>query len=531
MSTVHANSHRFTISVLPFLSAQASTRQVFLAPGELKAFAAEVILPPECVGEISISDTISSGATFQITLPNAGHRWFTPITPTGQPAPGGQVRFMELFDPGNIILIREGSGLEPVAPKFFAGYILSRRHMADAESGRSDLIVAGGGMEASVKNQIVYIDFENRESQAGLLQPAQTIAASPAARLIGAINNIVSVIREMNDPALMVRQLLTVLTTQFLAGGRYGGFPFATLFDITTGITKTTYTKAFIHALNWMSQPQFGARISYWDMLQTLATPPLYELFVSQDNNPVYIDETTALPRPNEGPVLGTVVFRKTPFLFMADAPPPGANPNPALFYVLPESKIKKPDLTKSIDDIFSGVHVGLGILDTTAGLAINPVTYTPALVEKFGQRVLPVTLEGVGFPEQGNSDESPLKSNLLLIQNLLADVFGQAPGSPMPAERALSGEIQIHYSGRAVPDRYGNTGGVTKGKILQIVPDAPNPPGRVLKMYDSLYYIDGVRTTFSPERGTVDQVLIVKWGRERSRNPKEFATVMQEVG
>ncbi len=187
-----------------------------------------------------------------------------------------------------------------------------------------------------------------------------------------------------------------------------------------------------------------------------------------------------------------SLIFRKAPW-YLLDKPPLHDD---SLVYHLSPAHIMEDHLASSLANIVTGVHVSLAILDQSTALLLNPVTYSPALLEQFGQRILPVYLTGVKL-ENDDAKKRSLKAKLQALQDALFDAFVKRP-------RHISGTLETHY----LPE-------LRKGMILRIDESAYKSKGS-LSLYDKVFYVYGVSRNYDMAHGEVRQSLQVKWGRRR---------------
>ncbi len=464
--TVHVTKPQLSIEVLPFLSSQPN-RQIRLTASERTAFRSKVVLPTNSFSSVQIRDDLDS-SSFSITIPNGAHKNFL-----GQA--GQLIRFRQLLSEGSIIRIFESNRL------LFCGYATGASLMGNPTDGGADLQISGGSLYQAIRLQTVYIDTPGRPSDNAVRQNPDRVAGSIRGSLSTSIAALVGATREFQSPSAVIKALMDWSLQNLLDLGNYGGQKYSSL--LSQSLSQQTYTSAFLHVLNFLQDARIGARINYWDLAAGFAQEPLYELF-SEYQGSVFLSEqerSIELTTP-------TLIFRKTPW-YLFNRPP--LDDNSIVTQILP-SHILGDSLSSSISNIMTGVHVSLSVLDQSTGLVINPVTYSPALLEQFGQRVLPIYLTGVKF-ENDNNKNNGLKRNLQDLQNMLFDTFIQTP-------RPVSGSIMTHY----LPE-------VRKGMILYI----QNMPTRgTLSVYDPVFYIQAVERTFQPQTGEINQTLHVKWGR-----------------
>lgn len=469
---------QFEITIYPWLSGVPG-RNYYLTSEEQAAFRSAVELPPGSWSQLEVRDDLSTPG-FSLTIPGGAYKQF-------KTQDGKLIRIDELLAEGAIVGIREKG------KRFFAGYVENPAESAAVDAPSADLTISGAGIDGAMRNQTVFIDSNARPSDANQQRSVASVAQQPAARFTSAIANFASTIQNLRSAALVISRLVDVLREQLLSGGKYGGKKFEELYLAgRDGLSMQTYTQGFVHVINWMGSVNFGATISYWDMLSTFATSPLYELFTHHGHTDVYVNSNQTL---SPGDELGNLVFRPTPWAFLEQPPD-----DPSLVFTLKPDQIKRVRFNRSLQDLASGFHVSLGdLMDVGTGTLVNPVTYLPAVLEQFGQRVYPTTLSGLQFPEQDDGTQSSLAEKLRSLQDDMARVFRY---------RNVSGSFDIAYNSR---------NGLAKGMILNIPGDAQELP-LSLRRYEGRFYCTGVTTTVRPESGTLDQSVEFKWGRKRSR-------------
>ena len=502
---VHAVRPNLRVRAYPFRSS-VPARQQWLTEAERAAFLGPVTIPLQFFDRISISETVD-GDSFRITLPRGigpGASFRTDY---------GMVRLGEALAIGALITIEEGpAGAGGGRRQLFAGRIRDFTSAFGAGSG-STATISGGGVEAAPAAQTAYIDYTAAKSENAQKQPAESIARSQQNSIAAVITNFAEAIQELKRPDDVIQKLAEVVVTRLMAGGTYGGQPFASFFDYESALTDDTYTEQMIHVINWINQASFGQTIRYWDLMASFATPPLYELFTTSNaHSSVFVDNQKEVPEepapsaiagqiPTQPPRRtpgGTLVFRKTPWAYLNRADIPES-----LLFELKSSDLIEGSLNHNEENIISGVHVNLSMFDQSVSLLLNPVDYIPITFEQFGPRVMPVELQGVKFPEGGSSTGSPFQARLQQLQGELASVFGEQ-------DRSWTATLQVHYASRR---------GLTKGKILRLQGAKSTWPDDLRGMANT-WYIRGVNTEFSAADGTVSQSIDAAWGTKEQRLP-----------
>ena len=466
---VHVTKARLVVVVYPFLSLIQS-RNSYLSSHEKQAFKNKVILLDNTFSLINIQDDLDS-PHFQLSLPNGANKniIYNELS----------IRLFVLLSEGNIIQFIENKKL------LFCGYITSRSFVGMG-SGNADLLISGGSIEEAIKLQTVYIDTAGRPSDNIVKQNPERVSNSVRGSLTTSISALIGAVREFKSPSAVIKTLINWSIQNLLSHGLYGGKKFSDILGYENTLSKETYTTNFLHVLNFLQDARIGARLNYWELATGFAQEPLYEIFTQYDDT-VFLSDTernAKLTKPS-------LVFRKTPwYIFTREA----VFDNRSIFYKLTPSKIISDNLTSSIQNIITGVHVSLSILDQSTGLLLNPVTYSPSLLERYGQRVMPVYLSGVKFENNKNKNKA-LKQNLKNLQDMLFKHFVKEP-------RLISGSLVTHYDPI-----------IRKGMILKLDTSEFHKKA-TLKLYAPTFYVQGVERRFDCESGEITQTIHVKWGK-----------------
>ncbi|WP_061232463.1 hypothetical protein [Leptospira noguchii] len=494
---IHSIKPTFRVFLLGFIPYEVTSVSKRYSYDEIVALESPIEIPSNMIARINFKDSVSGGS-FKIDLPKgARNDFFTN---------GQRIRIRELFRPGRLIVITEDDKTK------FAGRISESSHRGGVR-GESEYTVTGEGLEEAISSQILFIDFDNSKPPSNTIS-VEVAAKSPGSRLQIALQTVLNAIKETKSPTLMMQSLADSAIKHLLSNGKYGGREFFQMVDTLTGLDQEPYTIAFLHTLQWLNSQNFGNTLSIWSLMESLAKPPLYELFfhydqsvdfyISGENKSLFIPkkyESVKITSPDT--LIGTLVYRKTPFQFL-DSVSLSKDTMQGLVVEVDQSYISNFELTESTADIFSGVHVNVGIFDNIMGLMLNPVTYSPQLLAEFGQRVLSIVLDGSGFPKEVDTAAAQSTFNLKLneMQAKIFNTFGTG-------ERIFSGS----FSG-------GYFRGVSKGMIMEIV----NKDGGVqsrslngdLEIYDPRFYITGIDVTWIPGAGKADQTISVKWGKRK---------------
>lgn len=514
---------------------------------DITAFLVPVPIPMEYVESFSYSDELEKG-DFSIEIHGGMYVVFE--------HENKKIALDELLSIGHIVCFLESKFLK------FTGYILNRQRKEKAV-GQSEFTVSGSGLEGMAERQLLTIDLspeyksnEKFEGEIGLDSDFLKYLTGISKGLQTMTGNI----KEMRTPGGIIKTLFENVINLFLNKSLFGGSQLLTvqpkppstksnskaqkepeqkidltpvpdtgLIDATTGISSDSYSKNMVHSLSWISQANFGNQINYWNLMETMAPQPLYEMFFHyNEGEEFWISPDQSIPdrfRVLKGKI-GNLVFRKTPFMYLHDwyLNPPAddtetlrkeinseqSSNNQLLFYRLPEDRIVEFDLDDRLDDIFTGVKINLsGFESKKTGLLI-PVLYNPALILKYGQRVMTINLEGLSFTDKNKTDPEKLGNNYIKnLRELIYKHFGQG-------QKIVSGSMVIDF------DR-----SITKGMILQIERVERNPASKVLDRYMDEFYITGVKVSANPSSGDCSMTLTVKWGEIRTRTKTKVLTVM----
>ncbi|TGK79220.1 hypothetical protein EHQ23_19385 [Leptospira bourretii] len=480
----------FLFGFVPNIVTRLSKR---LSPGEIAAMRSPIEIPGEFIESLTYVDSIDNGS-FTLTLAKGA---------TGNiiTTYAGKVRIREVLRTGELIVVTESKKTK------FVGRIKTANHVSNV-SGEQSYVVSGGGLEDCIQSQTLFIDFD--KSGPNIVgQPAESVSNLPISKIQAALNIISEVISESKTPSGIIESLSDAAIRTLLSNGNYGGEIFWDLVEYK--FDKLSYTIGFIHTVQWINNQSFGNSLSIWSLMASIAKPPLYELFFHYDQDcSLYAGETTSpIEKKSNGfglfgsddftpdLPLARLVFRKTPFDKLEDD---FFLPYFGISSEVPESQFNSFDLSESQEDIFSGVHVNLGIQDTITGLALNPVTYNPSLLAKFGQRVMQITMDGVGMPPelQAPGAQSGNIASLLKIQEKLYETFGTG-------ERIFTGSFSGFYFR-----------GLCKGQIMRLTDDDGYSDSlhKEIKQYHPNFYVTGVRVVWRPGSGTATQETMVKWGK-----------------
>lgn len=273
------------------------------------------------------------------------------------------------------------------------------------------------------------------------------------------------------------------------------------------------YSEGFLHVLHIADSFRFGENVSFYQLLQSLVTPPLYELFFD--------------PLEGEGelgngkhytvkPDQGLLVYRKTPLDLIFDE---------SGFYRADRSVPEIQDLSAIMvetvaQDLYTSVHVGPGVLDTAAATLQFPPTHNDLLRALDGFNVMRIKLSGIGFPRDADAQAKiPLNENLKEIQELLFRSFcGGKDGQTAPLRNTV-GRASAGFDFYRVGAVYGlpavgETGASGASKAIREFWyrfRGKTPPDQ-LRDFGDFAYVAGVTDTFSLSGRKATSTLELKW-------------------
>jgi len=185
-------------------------------------------------------------------------------------------------------------------------------------------------------------------------------------------------------------------------------------------------TTALIQVFQITSQVNLGESLNFWQMLSSMLTEPFYELFLDPletvRNDRGFIESNKSY-RVYQGNA--KFVFRLTPFVQMFGSFGEWNKNTPVGFHEIELEDIKSFSLNIENNEIYSGVHVGLTILDM-ANQLIVPVKWNNVIRALTGTpRVLQVKLSGIGFePEATEAQRTQYADSLRNLRDRLYSIF-----------------------------------------------------------------------------------------------------------
>lgn len=472
-----------------------------------RAFRLPQNLPMEYVSDFYYTDT-TEGGDFEVNISKGIYASFK----TGN---GYTVYLDELLSEGHIVVFKENDYIR------FSGYIV-KRSRTDESNGESVLKITGDGLEGIVERQLLTIDISPEFRPDKKLKDATVINSSLSNYQKGiqkGFNDMTGAISSMGSPSKVISTLFKKVLENYLNWSLFGGYKIADdLIDSDTGMTEDTYSNSMIHTIPWLNQPQFGSQINYWNLMESLVTQPLYEMFFHyNEESQLYVSEDQYIPTNfSEFNNIGVLVFRKTPWdlLDVYNDINPAKIPNETLInnkylYLLNENRITSMNLDSDLNDIFSGIQVRLTSFEPKKSSQLVPPLYNPALLAKFGQRVLTVNLDGIEFQNKNKTKIEQQSNNLVKeLKEKLYATFGQGT-------KIVSGNINIDYDRK-----------INKGVILKIYRTSDSPSSKLLDRYMDSFYVSGIRVSCNPSRGEASMSLSVKWGEVRTRKKDELFPV-----
>lgn len=186
------------------------------------------------------------------------------------------------------------------------------------------------------------------------------------------------------------------------------GEPSATCFGNLAVFQTESYTEQFVSFFNYMSQISVGASPNFYQIMSSMATPPLYEFFYDPLEGDGVLDESNQYNVPSGH---SKFVFRKTPFWNLFDDKGkwiPATNEIDSVHRVSANWKSS---------DIYTGVHVGLSMFDDQGNTVVFTPKWSGLLGATHGHRPLQIKLDGLS--PNGVSKKNIIDS-LKAIQDML---------------------------------------------------------------------------------------------------------------
>jgi hypothetical protein len=168
-------------------------------------------------------------------------------------------------------------------------------------------------------------------------------------------------------------------------------------------------TTDLIQIFDISTQVGFGQTINFWSVLSSALTEPFYELFIDPLET-IYDYGYIGNGKYDVPQGSSKFVFRMTPLREMFATDDGEWNEMPTSgFHKIKLEDIKHMDYGVSNAEIYSGVHVGLSVLDT-ANMLIVPVKWNNVIRGITNMpKVLQVKLSGLGFEPNASSSQTAL--------------------------------------------------------------------------------------------------------------------------
>jgi hypothetical protein len=270
------------------------------------------------------------------------------------------------------------------------------------------------------------------------------------------------------------------------------------------------YSEGFLHVLHIANSFRFGENVNFYQLLLSLVTPPLYELFFDPLEGTGQLGDGKQYAVKADQSLL---VYRKTPFDLIFDE---------AGFYRADQSIPEIQDVSSIMvetvaPDLYTGVHIGPGVLDTAAATLQFPPTHNDLLGALHGFNVLRIKLSGIGFPREADSQEQlPLNENLKRIQEMLFRNFcGGLDGHTAPLRNTV-GRASAGFDFYRVGAVYALPSVLQKG-TLEVIREfwhawkGKSLPDR-LEDFGRFAYVSAVTDTFSLAGKKASSSLDLKW-------------------
>lgn len=352
----------------------------------------------------------------------------------------------------------------------------------------------------------------------------------------GAISGMADLLTESKSIKGTLQALWDKLFCKFLLGKalggakKFGGVNLITELEsqdpslLKFAVTGNSYTKNFIHILQFMSSINVGKTINLMDILRSYSSSPMYEIFVdslesvggdssspeesgslSFDMDSMSMNETYTVKHDE-----CVLVFRQTPFGYFDKETGEWDNTKDP-FYSIELGQIKRIYSQESTEDYKSGVHVSLSAFEAFS-VIMNYPKYNSTLLKLFGKKLLNVKLAGLGGKKDPTEKEkSDLKKELDLIRDMMFKIFCN------PADLktlGLSIDIPFNFVRIGVPLMIENGLGVddfssTIGNFgyIESVTDTLDPAGKATTSLSLKWGVDP-SNTFKPDKDPVTDPL-----------------------
>jgi len=399
-------------------------------------------IPSDYISGPLISVRSIKSGTGKISFTIKGRSFYN-VKVDGQPK---DLRFHEIFSPMTFIQVKSYDSDLSKFRQINIGYVSMRAIQISPKSGTSRSINIPTADNLLKENEF-FLDLHSivkdgvprtQEKFSGMLKSA--------ADLVSKSTNIKIAMTTIWD------RLFYKLIFGTLVGGPqlYGGKKIISQTTEATAsavlmpkITPTSYTSNLIMESNLISSLNVGQQISFFDIVRSYSSPPMYEIFADP------LESAGDPSSPNKSGVLsiglpktaaelssgwtGTTnysvpsfgaafVFRQTPFCYFDGQGKWNKTINP--FYEIDATGIKDISYSEDISEIVSGIHVTMNVYEN-AGSIINPPKYSGKILKIFGQKPLHVKLAGLSPRENyKKSDQTTYKTELDKIRDMLFNIF-----------------------------------------------------------------------------------------------------------
>jgi hypothetical protein len=283
-------------------------------------------------------------------------------------------------------------------------------------------------LHEKLKLQDLFIDMQEPGSQGQRLKDGKIM---PDQKIEAAFTNFGETVKDVNSLSSLAERfwnnMIVNLMNVIQVGGEamsFGGNPIVGNTGSLGPMIKFTpfkgegYSEGFINTFQIMTQFTYGSCPNFFQILSSFATAPLYELFFDPLSGDGYaggmVNGWTSSGEISQIEFeagkysvvsgSGALVFRPAPYSKLFDIL---GNWDPASDLPMQEIKgLKRISFDTHGDEIYSGVHVGLSTLgDDVTNAILFPVTWNPYLRAIYGQKVMQVKLDGIGFPKGAAGD------------------------------------------------------------------------------------------------------------------------------
>ncbi|AGS80721.1 hypothetical protein LEP1GSC050_0009 [Leptospira phage vB_LbrZ_5399-LE1] len=311
---------------------------------------------------------------------------------------------------------------------------LSKRFQADAHS-TVELTISP--LESILQETDFFADFQRGEG---------TPQNRNSDNFVGLLNSSAEVLLK-GDLKSIITNFWDEFFCKLLELPRYPGTPFVSKYSepnpdaiLSLIPPESAYTENFAYESQVISSFQVGSFVSFWEILRSYASPPLYEIFIDTletfsksgvENVGVKKGKQAALPSEIETYFVDAngakLVFRPTPFyMFDSDGKYRDLKEEHIeQVYEFALEDLKDIPQTESSSDFVSGVHVCLNVY-SNFGTVISEPKYNAKLQNLIGPKLLSVKLGGLNFKEENlSSEKKPIyKDELGQIRDNLFSIF-----------------------------------------------------------------------------------------------------------